>query len=328
MAGGIGVSCFLLFGMAISNYFVGIEIDRAKTEGKRIRWLISGLVVNIGTLCIFKYFNFFIGSFIDFISLTGYKLSYSSTRIVLPVGISFYTFLSLSYIIDIYKKNLIAHRDLVEVLLSLSFFPIILAGPIRRPASLLPQITVKRKFEYESMVDGLRQILWGLFKKVVLADTCASNADYIFSNHGVLDGSVLVMGEVYFAFQLYGDFSGYSDIAIGTGRLFGFNLMRNFAYPYFSRDIAMFWQRWHISLTTWFRDYVFLPLSFAISWRITKDRVILIKSDLFVYIAASIITWFLTGLWHGANYTYIVWGMMHGFFLIIYQWQKNPEKNF
>lgn len=172
----------------------------------------------------------------------------------------------------------------------------------------------------------MRQILWGLFKKIMLADTCAANADYIFSNHSSLDGGVMVAGAVFFAFQLYGDFSGYSDIAIGVARLFGFNLMRNFAFPYFSRDIAMFWQRWHISLTMWFRDYIFLPLSFTISWKITKERIFLIKSDLFIYIAASLVTWFLTGLWHGANYTFIIWGMIHAFFLIIHQWQKKPRK--
>lgn len=317
----------LLVGLGISNYFIGINVDSVNADRKRKSWMVFGILVNVGVLCIFKYFNFFIDSFIDLISLTGYKLSHSSTKIILPIGISFYTFLSLSYIIDIYKKNLAAHRNVIEVLLTLSFFPIILAGPIQRTASLLPQITCKRKFEQVFAVDGLRQILWGLFKKIVLADTCAANADYIFSNYSTFSGGVLVMGVVYFAFQLYGDFSGYSDIAIGIGRLFGFNLMRNFAYPYFSRDIAMFWQRWHISLTTWFRDYIFLPLSFAFSWKINKERVLLIKTDLFIYIAASIITWFLTGLWHGANLTFIIWGMIHGFFLIIYQWQKKPRKN-
>lgn len=316
----------LLVGMAVSNYFIGISIESSETERKSKSWLIIGLVVNIGVLCIFKYFNFFIESFIDFIYLFGYNLPHSSTRIVLPVGISFYTFLSISYIIDIHKKNLHANRNAVEVLLSLSFFPIILAGPIQRPSTLLPQIANKRVFEYDRAVDGMKQILWGLFKKVVIADNCAEFANQIFNNSAAYSGSTLLLGAVFFAIQLYGDFSGYSDIAIGTARLFGFNLMRNFAYPYFSRDIAAFWQRWHISLTTWFRDYVFLPLSFAISYRMTKERILFMKSDLFIYIVASILTWFLTGLWHGANYTYIIWGMIHGLFLILYQWQKKPRK--
>lgn len=317
---------FLLLFISVSNYFIGLRIDADEDERKRKTWLITGLTVNLGVLCIFKYFNFFIDSFIDLMSLFGCELSRVSAHIVLPVGISFYTFLSMSYIIDIYKKNLKAHPNFHETLLTLSFFPIILAGPIQRPATLLPQISRKREFDSSAAADGLRQILWGLFKKIVLADTCAANVDYIFSNFSTLDGSVLAMGAVYFAFQLYGDFSGYSDMAIGIARLFGFNLMRNFAYPYFARDIASFWQRWHISLTTWFRDYLFLPLSVAISWKVKKEKVLLIKSDLFIYIAASIVTWFLTGLWHGASYTFIVWGMIHGFFLIVFQWQKKPRK--
>lgn len=317
---------FLLIFISGSNYLIGLYIDRNDNEKIRKLWLTAGLVINLGVLCVFKYYNFFIDSFIDFIGIIGYDLTRSTTRIVLPVGISFYTFLSLSYIIDIYKKNLRAQENPIDVLLSLSFFPIILAGPIQRPSTLLPQISGKREFEYAKMVDGLRQILWGMFKKIVLADTCGANADYIFSNHSTLEGSVLVMGAVFFAFQLYGDFSGYSDIAIGTGKLLGFNLMQNFAYPYFSRDITEFWKRWHISLTQWFRDYIFLPLSFSISWKIRTGKVGFMKTDMFIYIVASLVTWFLTGLWHGANYTFIVWGMIHGIFLIVHHWQGKPRK--
>jgi alginate O-acetyltransferase complex protein AlgI len=316
----------LLMFNSIMNYIIGIGIDENELKKKRNIWLTLGLIVNIGSLCTFKYYNFFIDSFIDLLSLFGYHLSRHPVNIILPLGISFYTFLSLSYIIDIYKRNSKAHRNFVEVLLTLSFFPIILAGPIQRPSTLLPQITTKREFDFNKVVDGLRQILWGLFKKVVLADTCGANADYIFINHSSIDGSVLIMGAVYYAFQIYGDFSGYSDMAIGTARLFGFNLMRNFAYPYFARDIAEFWQRWHISLTSWFRDYIFMPISVTISWKISKEKVLFIKTDMFIYIVASLITWFLTGFWHGANYTFIIWGMIHGLFLILYQWQKQPRK--
>jgi D-alanyl-lipoteichoic acid acyltransferase DltB (MBOAT superfamily) len=313
-------------GMSFSNYYLGLRIDGSVSEVKKNKWLTLGLIINIGVLCVFKYYNFFIDSFIDLLSLFGYDAPRSSTRIVLPVGISFYTFLSLSYIIDIYKGKINAHKNLTEVLLCLGFFPIILAGPIQRPVNLLPQITGARRFEYEKAADGLRQILWGLFKKIVLADTCAVNADYIFNNHSSMEGGALILGAVYFAFQIYGDFSGYSDIAIGTGKLFGFDLMKNFAFPYFSRDITEFWKRWHISLTTWFRDYIFLPLSFSCSKKITQEKTMAIKSDLFIYIIASIITWFLTGLWHGANYTFILWGMIHSLFLIFYQWQKPHRK--
>jgi D-alanyl-lipoteichoic acid acyltransferase DltB (MBOAT superfamily) len=296
-------------------------------DKKKTIWLIVGLIINIGILGFFKYYNFFIDSFIDLVSLIGYSLPKSTTKIVLPIGISFYIFLSLSYILDIYKKNLSSNRNIVEVLLSLSFFPIILAGPIQRPSTLLPQIIKRREFNYYQAVDGLRQILWGLFAKVVIADNLALHVDNIFSNFSKYSGSTLVVGAVFYAIQIYADFSGYSNIAIGIAKLFGFRLMQNFAYPYFSRDIREFWKRWHISLVTWFRDYLFLPISFTLSWRrIKNDKVVSIKSDMFIYIVVSTIVWFLTGLWHGANYTFIVWGMIHGFFLVIYHWQIKPRK--
>ena len=317
---------FLLILVSIINYLIGIRIDINEENRKRKIWLITGLVINISILGVFKYYNFFVDSFIDLISMAGYDLQGSTVNIVLPLGISFYTFLSLSYLLDIYKKNLTANRNVIEVLLSLSFFPIILAGPIQRPSSLLPQIATKREFNYPRAVDGLRQILCGLFVKIVIADNLAPHVEDIFLNYSDYSGSTLLSGAFFYAIQIYADFSGYSNIAIGTASLFGFSLMRNFDYPYFSRDITEFWKKWHISLTSWFRDYLFLPISFAISWKIKKERVIFIRTDLFIYIVASTITWFLTGLWHGANYTFIVWGMIHGFFLIIYQWQRKPRK--
>lgn len=318
----------LLIAISIFNYFIGIRIDINENEKNRKSWLIIGLIINIGILSVFKYFNFFIDSFIDFVSIIGYNLPKSSTRIILPLGISFYLFLSMSYLIDISKKNLTANRNIIEVLLSLGFFPIILAGPIQRPTSLMPQIAHRRVFNYDKAVDGLRQILWGLFVKIAIADNLAPEVDKIFLNYSDFSGSTLVLGAIFYTLQIYADFSGYSNIAIGVAKLFGFDLMRNFAYPYFSRDITEFWKKWHISLTTWFRDYLFLPISFAVSWRIKHERVFLIKSDYFIYIVASIITWFLTGLWHGANYTFIVWGMINGLFLIIYHLQRKPRKKF
>jgi alginate O-acetyltransferase complex protein AlgI len=319
---------FLLLLIFIStvNYFIGINIDKDTPDRQRKIWLGAALIINIGILGIFKYYNFFINSFIDFVSLIGYKLPLSTTKIVLPLGISFYVFLSLSYIIDIYKKNLKANHNIVHVLLSLSFFPIILAGPIQRPSSLLPQIAGKREFDHARAVDGLRQILWGLFVKIAIADNLASDIDNIFQNISFFSGSTLLLGIVFYSVQIYADFSAYSNIAIGTAKLFGFNLMRNFAYPYFSRDITEFWKRWHISLTTWFRDYIFLPISFNVSSRIRYDKVYIIKTEMIIYLVASLITWFLTGLWHGANYTFLIWGMIHGIFLIFYQWQKTPRK--
>jgi alginate O-acetyltransferase complex protein AlgI len=316
----------LLILISVLNYSIGLGIDKNETGRIKRIWLIAGLILNIGILGVFKYYNFFIDSFIDLISLTGYNLTRSGTRIILPLGISFYVFLSLSYIIDIYKKNLKANGNIIEVLLSLSFFPIILAGPIQRPALLLPQIAAKREFENDVAVDGLRQILSGLFVKITIADNLAPNVDGIFLNFSMYSGSTLLIGIILYTIQIYADFSGYSNIAIGIAKLFGFNLMRNFAYPYFSRDITEFWKRWHISLTTWFRDYIYLPLSFSVSWRIKNDRVIFIKAEMFIYIVASAVTWFVTGLWHGANYTFIIWGIIHGFFLILYQWQRKPRK--
>jgi alginate O-acetyltransferase complex protein AlgI len=317
---------FILVIISILNYLVGININNTEKERNRKSWFIAGILINIGVLGVFKYYNFFIDSFIDLASLIGYYLPRSTTNIILPVGISFYVFLSLSYIIDIYKKNLVANNNLVEVLLALSFFPIILAGPIQRPISLLNQIAVKREFNYDQAVDGLKQILWGLFAKVVIADKVAQHVNNIFSNYSEYSGSTLAMGAVLYSVQIYADFSGYSNMAIGIAKLFGFSLMQNFSYPYFSRDITEFWKKWHMSLTTWFRDYLFLPISFTISWKIRYGKVLLIKTDQFIYIVASIITWFLIGLWHGPRYTFIIWGMIHGSFLIIYQLQKTPRK--
>jgi alginate O-acetyltransferase complex protein AlgI len=191
---------------------------------------------------------------------------------------------------------------------------------------LLPQIANKREFNYNQAVAGLRQILWGLFVKIVIADKLAIHVDNIFANISNYRGSTLLIGTIFYSIQIYADFSGYSNIAIGTSKLFGFNLIRNFAYPYFSRDITEFWKKWHISLTNWFRDYLFLPISFAISWRIKNEKTFFIKTEMFIYILASFITWFLIGLWHGANYTFVIWGMIHGLFLILYQWQKKPRK--
>ena len=316
----------LLFSISLVNYFIGIKIGKSN-QGKNSKiWLVIGLIINLGVLVIFKYYNFFIDSFVDLFSMFGYDLPQSTTRIILPVGISFYMFLSLSYLLDIYKRNLIPEKQIIYVLLSLSFFPIILAGPIQRPASLLPQIKKKREYNYGQAVDGLKQIVWGLFVKIAIADGLAPYVDDIFLNTSGYSGSTLLVGAVFYSLQIYADFSGYSNIAIGTAKLFGFNIMRNFAYPYFARDITEFWKRWHISLTTWFRDYLFLPLSFSVSWKIKTDRVFCIRSDMFIYIVASLVTWFLTGLWHGANYTFIIWGLLHGFFLIVYQWQRKPRK--
>ncbi|MDL2223453.1 MBOAT family protein [Bacteroidales bacterium OttesenSCG-928-M11] len=275
---------------------------------------ISNIVLNLGILCYYKYFNFFIEAFVDAFSLFGKELNIHTLKIILPVGISFYTFQALSYTIDIYKKKLEPTRDIVSFFAFVSFFPQLVAGPIERATNLLPQFFKKRHFEYDQAVDGMRQILWGLFKKMAIADNCAVCVDHIFNNYEALPGSTLVLGAFFFSIQIYCDFSGYSDIAIGTARLFGFNLMRNFAFPYFSRDIAEFWRRWHISLTTWFRDYIYIPLGGS---RVSKSKVI--RNTFIVYL--------VSGFWHGANWTFIAWGLINAIYFLPLLLRGKNRKN-
>jgi D-alanyl-lipoteichoic acid acyltransferase DltB (MBOAT superfamily) len=249
-------------------------------------------------------------------------------NIILPIGISFYIFLSLSYIVDVYKQKLTAVRNFFDALLTLSFFPIILAGPLQRPISLLPQIQNKRIFNYSKATDGLKQILWGIFMKIVIADRCAENVNIIFSNSSIYSGSTLILGIFLFTVQIYADFAGYSNIAIGVGKLLGFDIMKNFAYPYFARDIREFWKRWNISVTTWFRDYIFLPIAYAVSRNIKSDQFYFFKTEFLIYTVGIAFTWMITGLWHGANYTFIIWGLIHGLFLIINHLFSKPRKRF
>ncbi len=316
----------LLAALSLLNYIIGRKLENIEFQKKRKIWLLAGLTINISILGVFKYFNFFISGFVDMAAIFGYELPQITLKLILPLGISFYVFLSLSYIIDVYNKKLSGNNNVIDVLLALSFFPIILAGPIQRPLTLLPQIKNLRVFDYDQGVDGLKQILWGLFAKVVIADKLAPVVDDIFLNYPNHTGSTLAIGALFFTVQIYADFSGYSNMAIGIAKLLGFNLMQNFAYPYFSRDITEFWKRWHISLTNWFRDYLFLPLSFSISWKISKGRIFYLKTEEFIYISASLITWFLTGLWHGANYTFLTWGFLNGLLLIFYHLMKQPRK--
>jgi len=262
------------------------------------RWLWVSLVVNLGLLGYFKYANFFIENWIEAWSDVGVHMDPWSLKVILPVGISFYTFQTLSYSIDIYRRRLQPTKNLIEFAAFVSFFPQLVAGPIERASALLPQISARRKFKYEEGVSGLRLILWGMFKKVVVADTCAIYVNDVFANYTDYSGPTLMMGAVFFAFQIYGDFSGYSDIAIGTARLFGIKLMTNFKTPYFSRDIAEFWRRWHISLSTWFRDYLYIPLggSRVGKWKAVRN---------------TFVIFLVSGFWHGANWTFIVWGLIH-----------------
>ena len=245
---------------SLVDYFIGIGLSKTNEKRRRKFLLLISILVNLGFLGFFKYFNFFAESFAEAFTFLGQPINPSRLNIILPVGISFYTFQTLSYTIDVYKRRFEHTKNIIAFFAFVSFFPQLVAGPIERATSLLPQFYKKRVFDYSKAVDGMRQILWGLFKKIVIADNCAYYVNDIFANYADYSGSTLLLGVIFFAFQIYCDFSGYSDIAIGTSRLFGFNLMRNFAFPYFSRDIAEFWRRWHISLSTWFRDYVYIPL--------------------------------------------------------------------
>jgi D-alanyl-lipoteichoic acid acyltransferase DltB (MBOAT superfamily) len=258
----------------------------------------ANIVVNLLILGFFKYYNFFIQNFVDAFTLLGRPLEVHTLKIILPVGISFYTFQALGYSIDVYRRKLAPTRDVVAFFAFVSFFPQLVAGPIERASNLLTQFYARRTFDYGKATDGMRQILWGLFKKVAVADTCAIAVNKIFSGYEAAPASLLVVGAIAFTFQIYGDFSGYSDIAIGTARLFGFNLQRNFAFPYFSRDIAEFWRRWHISLTAWLRDYIYIPLGGS---RCAKPKAI--RNTWIIFL--------VSGLWHGASWTFIAWGAYH-----------------
>ncbi len=296
-----------------TDYLAGIFIYRSQKTSERRLFLLLSIGVNLGFLGFFKYFNFFVDSFIDAFQIFGMHLNKRSLDIILPVGISFYTFQTLSYTIDIYRKKITPTKDILAFFAFVSFFPQLVAGPIERAGNLVPQFLKERTFDYDKAVDGMRQILWGFFKKMVIADNCAMHVNEIFANWENHSGATLILGAVLFAFQIYGDFSGYSDIAIGTARLFGFNLMRNFAFPYFSRDIAEFWRRWHISLSTWFRDYVYIPLG--------GSKVSVVKQ-----IRNVLVIFMVSGFWHGANWTYVVWGVLNALFFIPLLIRKKNRK--
>ena len=293
----------LIFSTAVGCY-IGIKINQTLVIQKKKIWLWVGIIINVGFLAVFKYYNFFITSFADGLSYFGIQSSSLWTlKIILPVGISFYTFHTLSYIIDVYKERISPERNFVNYSIFVGYFPLLVAGPIERATHLLPQIKIRRNFNASNFVDGLRQILWGLFKKVVIADSCATYADVIFNNSQDYSGSTLVLGTVLFAFQIYGDFSGYSDIALGTSRLFGIDLLKNFAFPFFSRDVAEFWRRWHISLSSWFKDYIYIPLGGS-------------KGSKFKQIRNVFIIFLLSGFWHGANWTFIFWGLINALYFL------------
>ena len=282
----------------VVDYVVAKRIKKAEHKIIKKTLLLVSLIFNLGLLAFFKYFNFFIDSWVKAWQTFGVTMETSTLKIILPVGISFYTFQTLSYTIDVYRKNIEPSSSLIQFAAFVSFFPQLVAGPIERASHLLPQFNKKRVFNSDYALSGFYLIIWGLFKKVVVADNCAFFVNQIFDGSSGYSSAELFLGAVLFAFQIYGDFSGYSDIAIGVARLFGFSLRTNFSFPYFSRDIAEFWRRWHISLSTWFRDYLYIPLGGS------RGRQWLVVRNVFIVFLVS-------GFWHGANWTFIIWGAIH-----------------
>lgn len=305
----------IVFSTAV-DYLIGVALLKEEHPSKRKLFLWTSIIINLGFLGFFKYYNFFVDSFVASFSFFGFQIQGNSLDIILPIGISFYTFQTLSYSIDVYRRKLVPTTDFIAFSAFVCFFPQLVAGPIERATHLLPQFYSKRKFEYDKAVDGVRQILWGLFKKIVIADNCAEYANIIFNNSENYSGSTLALGAILFTFQIYGDFSGYSDIAIGTSKLFGFDLMQNFKFPYFSRDIAEFWRRWHISLSTWFRDYLYIPLGGS-------------KGGTWMRIRNTFIIFIVSGFWHGANWTFVIWGFLNALYIlpsiILHTNRKNVE---
>ena len=300
---------------SLLSYWSGILIERFQGKNHWQRWVtVSNIIANLSILCTFKYYDFFSQNLQALLQSFNLQANWQTLGLILPVGISFYTFQALSYSIDVYRGQIKACRDLCAFFAYISFFPQLVAGPIERATHLLPQFYAPRQFKYDEAVDGCRILLWGFFKKMVVADNCAEAVNLIWSNYSEQSAFTLLIGGVLFTFQIYGDFSGYSDIAIGTARLFGIRLMRNFHYPYFAKDIAEFWRKWHISLTSWFRDYIYFPLGGS-----RCSRLKAIRNTLIIFL--------LSGLWHGANWTFIVWGAYHAMLFIPLLYLRKDRKS-
>ncbi len=343
------------------DFYVGRQISLTEAEPIRRRLLLVSIVANLGFLVFFKYFNFFIDSFKDMLISSGFETNMNTLNIILPMGISFYTFQSMSYTIDIYRRQLKAEKDIFVFATYISFFPQLVAGPIVRASDFLPQFTMDKKFNWDRIIRGLGQVLWGFFKKVAIADSLALYVDLCFEAPGTYGSLHLVIGVVFWAFQIYCDFSGYSDIAIGLARMMGFDFPRNFRTPYFSKNFSEFWERWHISLSSWLRDYLYIPLGgnrngsfgsyffiglfFTITVLITKWWWLLVpaifvsallfwykkqgskqEAKTFTYLNLMV-TMLLGGLWHGVGWTYLFWGFLHGSYLIIQRLLSKPFNN-
>lgn len=305
----------LILFSTLVDYFIGIGLQKQLNQKNRKILLFTSIFINLGFLGVFKYYNFFIDNFISAFTFFGANIKPNTLNIILPVGISFYTFQTLSYSIDVYKNKIQPTNDFIAFSAFVCFFPQLVAGPIERASNLLPQFYKKRFFDYSKAVDGMQLILWGLFKKVVIADNCAQFANIIFNDYSIFSGSTLLLGTIFFSFQIYGDFSGYSDIAIGTSKLLGFNLSKNFNFPYFSKTIPEFWKRWHISLSSWFKDYVYIPLGGS-------------KNGLYKHIRNTFIIFTVSGFWHGANWTFVIWGLLNAIYFLPSLFFKRKDINY
>lgn len=303
----------LISGSALAGFFAGILLVQHEEPGKRK--LLAGLAitVNILFLAVFKYAGFFADSLETLLHQLGLQADFITLKLILPIGISFYTFHNISYIMDVYRKTIPATKDIIVYGSFMSYFPQLVAGPIQRAKTLIPQFQTTRHFKYATAVAGLQQILWGLFKKVLIADTCAPHVNMAFAHYETLPGLQLVLAVVLFAFQIYGDFSGYTDMALGISKLFGIELTTNFKTPYFARSIPDFWKRWHISLTTWFKDYLYIPLGGN-------------QKGLTITLRNTVIIFLVSGFWHGANWTFICWGLINALYFIPYVFFKTDPK--
>ena len=314
---------FLLLAVCFITYFVGKKVTELVIGGGKFvdshnlivakRWVAFAIVADVLVLGFFKYFNFFTTGFADLFSHLGLHLDAFTIKIILPLGLSFYIFMAISYVVDCYRLKIDFNPTLLEFSTYFTFFPHLVAGPIDRGRMIIPQLQSKRVFTFAQGSDGLRQVLWGLFKKAVVADTCSQVVDYVWASLGSMSSSALIIAMALYSAQIYCDFSGYSDMAIGTGKLFGIHMMKNFDYPYFSRNISEFWRKWHMSLTSWFTEYIYIPLG---GNRISRGRTII----------NTVLVFTICGLWHGANLTFVFWGFVNGLLFIPLLLQRKPNK--
>jgi alginate O-acetyltransferase complex protein AlgI len=311
----IPIYILILLVTILIDYFAGIYIERAGTREQKKALLVLSILSTCTVLFVFKYLGFFTSSYHGLAGLFGWYLPHSVVKIILPIGLSFHTFQSLSYVVEVYYGNQRAERNFIVYATYVMFFPQLVAGPIERPQNLLHQFREWHSFDYDNVVSGLKRIAWGLFKKLVVADRLALYVNDVYSAPRAYNGLQLTLATLFFAYQIYCDFSAYSDIAIGAAQVLGFRLMENFRIPYYSLSVAEFWKRWHISLSTWFRDYVYIPLG---GKRVSQQR----------YITNLIITFGISGLWHGANWTFVLWGLLNGFYLVTGSLTRNWRSHF